>query len=103
MVTNAKSVKVTGRKAEQKVYRHHTMFPGGLKEIPYTRMMESRPEEVRRARRHPAALTNLISRFCTRSFDEQYQECCRRIGYEQNDLNDYSSFPNPITRTKPTC
>lgn len=47
MVTNARSVAVSGRKAEQKLYRHHTGFPGGLKEIPYKTMMENKPEEVR--------------------------------------------------------
>ncbi|KAK4049379.1 54S ribosomal protein L23, mitochondrial [Microbotryomycetes sp. JL201] len=46
VVTNARNVKVTGRKAEQKLYRHHTMYPGGLKEITYATMMEKRPEEI---------------------------------------------------------
>ena len=45
-VTNANKVVVTGRKAEQIVYRHHTMWPGGLKEIKYETMMEKKPEEV---------------------------------------------------------
>ncbi|GAC95478.1 60S ribosomal protein [Pseudozyma hubeiensis SY62] len=46
VVTNAKQVVVTGRKADQRVYRHHTMFPGGLKEIKYKEMMEKKPEEI---------------------------------------------------------
>lgn len=46
VVTNASKVAVTGRKAEQKLYRHHTGFPGGLREIPYKTMMERKPEEV---------------------------------------------------------
>ncbi|QRV88113.1 ribosomal protein L13 [Ceratobasidium sp. AG-Ba] len=45
-VTNASKVIVTGRKADQIVYRHHTMYPGGLKEIQYKTMMENRPDEV---------------------------------------------------------
>lgn len=32
VVTNTKSVVLTGRKEEQKVYRHYTGYPGGLKE-----------------------------------------------------------------------
>ena len=40
---------VTGKKAEQKVYRSHSQYPGGLKEVPYARMMERKPEEVREA------------------------------------------------------
>lgn len=46
VVTNANQVVVTGRKSEQVVYRHHSMYPGGLKEIDYKRMMEKKPEEV---------------------------------------------------------
>ncbi|KAN0062283.1 54S ribosomal protein L23, mitochondrial [Thecaphora frezii] len=46
VVTNAKQVVVTGRKADQIMYRHHTMYPGGLKEIKYSTMMEKKPEEV---------------------------------------------------------
>ena len=47
MVSNARNIKVTGRKAEQLIYRHHTMFPGGLKEIKYQEMMKKKPDEVR--------------------------------------------------------
>lgn len=46
-MTNARQVVVTGRKADQKLYRHHSGFPGGLKEIPYKTLMENKPEEVR--------------------------------------------------------
>ncbi|GAA5914171.1 hypothetical protein JCM8208_003926 [Rhodotorula glutinis] len=46
VVKNAKKVRVTGRKAEQKLYRHHTQFPGGLKEIPYATMLDRKPEEI---------------------------------------------------------
>lgn len=51
VVTNCEKVRVTGKKAEQKVYRHHTMFPGGLKTITYKTMMEKNPENVRLRRR----------------------------------------------------
>ena len=46
VVTNARNVKVTGRKEEQKLYRHHTMFPGGLKERKYKDVQASKPDEV---------------------------------------------------------
>ncbi|KAF8589643.1 60S ribosomal protein L23 [Ramaria rubella] len=46
VVTNASKVKVTGRKEQQKVYRHHTMFPGGLKEIKYREMKLKKPDEI---------------------------------------------------------
>jgi large subunit ribosomal protein L13 len=47
VVSNARHIKVTGKKSQQKVYRHHTMFPGGLKEIKYEDLLQRRPEEVR--------------------------------------------------------
>lgn len=46
VVRNATKVRVTGKKQDQLVYRHHTMFPGGLKEIPFKTMMEKKPENV---------------------------------------------------------
>jgi large subunit ribosomal protein L13 len=48
VVVNADRVVVTGKKAEQKVYRRHSGYPGGLKATSYERMMERRPEEVLR-------------------------------------------------------
>ncbi|PWN95810.1 60S ribosomal protein L23 [Tilletiopsis washingtonensis] len=46
VVTHARHVVVTGNKEQQIVYRHHTMFPGGLKEIKYQTMMATKPEEI---------------------------------------------------------
>ncbi len=48
VVVNAEKVSVTGRKAEQKLYRRHTGYPGGLRETSYERMMERKPTEVLR-------------------------------------------------------
>ncbi|KAI0371459.1 60S ribosomal protein L23 [Pilatotrama ljubarskyi] len=46
VVTNARNIKVTGKKAQQLVYRHHTMYPGGLKEIQYKEMLRRKPDEI---------------------------------------------------------
>jgi large subunit ribosomal protein L13 len=48
VVVNAEKVVVTGKKAEQKVYRWHSGYPGGLKETSYEQMMERRPTEILR-------------------------------------------------------
>ncbi len=48
VVTNAEHITVTGQKAEKKLYRHHTMYPGGLKEIPLKTMMQTKPEQILR-------------------------------------------------------
>ena len=48
VVVNAEKVAVTGKKAEQKVYRRHSGYPGGMKETSYERMLERRPQEILR-------------------------------------------------------
>jgi large subunit ribosomal protein L13 len=48
VVVNAEKVVVTGKKAEQKVYRRHTGYPGGLKETSYEVMLERKPTEILR-------------------------------------------------------
>ena len=35
VVVNASKVRVTGKKTEDKMYRHHTNYPGGLRSIAY--------------------------------------------------------------------
>ena len=37
---------MTGRKRQQKVYRHHTGYPGGLKEFSFKDVVAKRPERV---------------------------------------------------------
>ena len=46
VVINAADVKVTGRKATDKVYKHHTRYPGGLVSIPYPEMTRRHPTEM---------------------------------------------------------
>jgi large subunit ribosomal protein L13 len=46
VVTNASKIKVTGQKAEQKIYKRHSQYPGNLKEIPYARMQERQPTRI---------------------------------------------------------
>ena len=48
VVVNADRVNVTGRKAEQEVYRRHTGYPGGLRETSYEQMMDRKPTEILR-------------------------------------------------------
>ena len=46
VVINAERVKLTGNKIDQKMYRHHSGWPGGLKEVSIRALMQRRPEEV---------------------------------------------------------
>ena len=46
IVINAEKVVVTGKKEENKIYKHHSLFPGGLKEVSFEEMIAKKPEEV---------------------------------------------------------
>jgi large subunit ribosomal protein L13 len=46
VVINAERVRLTGRKIDQKRYYRHSGYPGGLKETPVRRMLDTHPERV---------------------------------------------------------
>lgn len=46
IVLNADKMVLTGKKLQQKFYRYHTGYPGGLKEVRYSDMMAKKPEKV---------------------------------------------------------
>lgn len=46
IVVNAAKVRVTGKKAQQKMYYRHSNYPGGLKSTTFARMMETHPTRV---------------------------------------------------------
>jgi len=46
VVINADKIRLTGNKLEQKVYRHHSGYPGGLKEIPIKRIRAKRADWI---------------------------------------------------------
>ncbi len=44
IVINSDKVVLTGKKMEQKFYRYHTLYVGGLKEIKYTTMLKEKSD-----------------------------------------------------------
>lgn len=44
IIINAEKVVLTGKKLDQKMYRHHSLYPGGLKEMPYRKFLAKKPE-----------------------------------------------------------
>ena len=46
IVVNAEKVDVTGKKRKEKVYKRHTGYPGGLREITFEKLLEKKPEEI---------------------------------------------------------
>ena len=43
IIVNAKKIRLTGRKAEQKEYIRHSGYPGGLTRVGYDKLLEERP------------------------------------------------------------
>ncbi len=46
IVINADKIEVTGKKLDQKLYRKHSDYVGGLKETTLREMMDKKPEQV---------------------------------------------------------
>src|SRR5215471_18402556 len=46
VIVNAEKIRLTGQKLDSKVYRHHTLYPGGLREVAAKRVFESKPEKM---------------------------------------------------------
>jgi large subunit ribosomal protein L13 len=44
IIVNASKIKLTGKKLDQKMYYYHTGYPGGLKEVPYRKLMANKSE-----------------------------------------------------------
>ena len=45
IIVNAEKVVLTGKKLDQKLYRRHSLYPGGLKEVPYRNLFQSKPTQ----------------------------------------------------------
>jgi large subunit ribosomal protein L13 len=46
VVVNAEKVRVTGRKATDKIYYRHSGYPGGLTETSFTKLIQTQPHKV---------------------------------------------------------
>ncbi len=46
VVINAEKVRVTGKKKEEKIYYHHSGYPGGLKSITFAKMQATHPTRI---------------------------------------------------------
>jgi len=44
VILNAEQAVLTGKKLDQKFYRRHSGWPGGLKETKYGKLMQTKPE-----------------------------------------------------------
>lgn len=46
VVINAEKVVVTGKKGQQKMYHHHTGYPGGLRSMTFAQVLARKPERI---------------------------------------------------------
>jgi large subunit ribosomal protein L13 len=46
VVVNAEKIRVTGNKSTDKMYYHHTGFPGGIKSISFDKLIDKAPERA---------------------------------------------------------
>jgi large subunit ribosomal protein L13 len=46
IVINARKAVLKGNKVEQKLYRHHTLYPGGMRTVTAREMIAKKPERV---------------------------------------------------------
>ncbi|MBL7053320.1 MAG: 50S ribosomal protein L13 [Candidatus Portnoybacteria bacterium] len=46
LVYNTDKIRLTGKKEDQKIYYHHSGYPGGIKEVPFKKAMEKDSREV---------------------------------------------------------
>ena len=46
IVINAEKIEVTGKKRKEKIYKRHTGYPGGLREITFEKLQAKKPEEI---------------------------------------------------------
>ena len=46
IVINAEKVEVTGKKRKEKIYKRHTGYPCGLREVTFEKLQARKPEEI---------------------------------------------------------
>ena len=46
IIINAEKVEVTGKKRKEKIYKRHTGYPGGLRELTFEKLQAKNPEEI---------------------------------------------------------
>src|SRR5262249_21386574 len=46
VIINADKIRLTGQKIDQKVYRWHTLYPGGLREVGVRKVLAAKPERI---------------------------------------------------------
>lgn len=97
IVINARHVSLTGRKHYNKLYIHHSGYPGGLKRVPIDQVRERRPDDIIRlavknmlpGNKLRAVMMNNLRIYQDDKHDHHSQNpvlvapahCCKRLGW----------------------
>jgi large subunit ribosomal protein L13 len=46
IILNAEKIKLTGQKLDNKIYSHHTLYPGGLRQVVARKVYETKPDRL---------------------------------------------------------
>ncbi len=66
VVVNADKIRLTGRKAQQKMYYRHSGYPGGLRATPAGKLLQRHPETVLKEAVRGMLPKNPLGRECLR-------------------------------------
>lgn len=86
IVVNADKIRLTGRKAEQKIYYRHSGYPGGLRATAAGKMMARRPEYVIREAVRGMLPKNPLGRECLRKLRIYRGEAHRHAAQQPRPL-----------------
>ena len=91
VVINAEKIRLTGRKAQQKMYYRHSGYPGGLRQTPAGKLMQRHPETVLRAAVRGMLPKNPLGR-----------ECLRKLRIYRGEVHRHAAQqPVPLTPQAP--
>lgn len=87
IIINASKAVLTGKKSVQKYYRHHSGYIGGLKEVQYGTLMQTRPElamelAVKGMLPHNTIGANSFNRLKVYAGDTHKQQAQQPVPYE---------------------
>jgi large subunit ribosomal protein L13 len=86
IIVNADKIRLTGRKAEQKIYFQHSGYPGGLRATPAGKMLQRRPEYVIREAVRGMLPKNVLGRECLRKLRVYRGDAHRHSGQQPQSL-----------------
>jgi large subunit ribosomal protein L13 len=87
IIVNADKIRLTGRKAEQKIYYRHSGYPGGLRATAAGKMLQRRPEYVIREAVRGMLPKNVLGRECLRKLRVYRGDAHRHAGQQPQPLS----------------